>query len=409
MSDGKATVTAKSGLNVRSGAGTQYSRVGGLTYGTTVSYSSETNGWLFINYNGNTGYISKAYPNITQAATNDGQNQNSGQQSAVTMYTNAKSLNVRTGPGTSYEKIGTLSYGTPISVIGTESNGWKKINYKSGIAYVSGKYVQETDPNGGSQNAGEQQQQSGNQNQTGTTKVVVNGSLNVRSEPNKNCSIIGSLHSGDVVTYDSDKDGWLHITSPQTGYIAREFTELDPKNSNTTQNDSGNIDTSVIGAGGLAYLSTKEVASRDKGRKTKQVIDLTTKKAFNVSWDSSPNYHSDCTPMTPQDTTVFKSIRNPNVSADDKNYWGQISSWSWNARPAAIQLKDGTWVACGYHQRPHAAIMGGNPGHPFSNQSNTKPAGGWPLGGHFCLYYGDSPGGTPKCNDAAKQAKDMSL
>lgn len=184
-------------------------------------------------------------------------------------------------------------------------------------------------------------------------------------------------------------------------------------------NRSGNVDgsssknTETPGktsspTGSIQLMSTREVARRETGRKSKKVVDLTTKKTFNVSWDSSPGYHTDFTPMAVSDTTVIKSFLS-SKSPTDKAYWGNKDNWSWNARPAAIQLKDGTWVACGYHTRPHAAIMGGNPGHPFTNQSNTRPSGGWALGGHMCMYYGDSPGGTPKCNDAAKNASKMKL
>ena len=41
-------VTANSGLNVRSGAGTNYSIVGGLSKGTKVTVYEESNGWSRI-------------------------------------------------------------------------------------------------------------------------------------------------------------------------------------------------------------------------------------------------------------------------------------------------------------------------------------------------------------------------
>ena len=65
MASGKAKVTASAGLNVRTGAGTSYSKLGALAHGTTVSYSNEKSGWLQIQYNNRTGYICKAYTQIT--------------------------------------------------------------------------------------------------------------------------------------------------------------------------------------------------------------------------------------------------------------------------------------------------------------------------------------------------------
>lgn len=49
-------------------------------------------------------------------------------------------LNVRNGPGVTYKIIGTLINGRKVSIISSE-NGWYKINYNNGIAYVSQKYV----------------------------------------------------------------------------------------------------------------------------------------------------------------------------------------------------------------------------------------------------------------------------
>ena len=410
MASGKAKVTASAGLNVRTEAGTSYSKLGALAHGTTVSYSNEKSGWLQIQYNNRTGYICKAYTQITQAATSGGNATSGGSTSGNTstahttpMTVTASTLNVRKGPGTSFAVAGTVSKGTQVNALGTESNGWVKISYKGSTAYVSGKYVKAS----GSQTDSKPPTNTGTDNSSAkTTTVVVNSTLNIRSAANTSSSIVGTLKNGDTVTYTSDQNNWLRITSPATGYICKTYTKLNP---NAGSSGGGTISPGTIGAGGLTYLSTKSVAARDTGCKTKTIVDLKTKKQFNVSWDSSPGYHSDCTPMTKSDTDVFKNIRNPSVSVDNKSYWGNKDNWSWDARPAAIKLKDGTWVACGYHQRPHAAIMGGNPGHPFTNQSNTRPSTGWALGGHFCLYYGDSPGGTPKCNTAAQTAKDMSL
>ena len=58
----------------------------------------------------------------------------------TTKYVNASSLNVRSGPGTSYSILGGLSDGAKVEVI-SESNGWAKIVYKDSEAYVSSKYL----------------------------------------------------------------------------------------------------------------------------------------------------------------------------------------------------------------------------------------------------------------------------
>ena len=96
---GSAKVTA-SGLNVRKGAGTKYSKIGQLTKGTKVNYYAETDGWLQIRYSGKTGYISKQYTKVTKATSNSGSSSSktssssSGSSSGSVTITSS-SLNIR--------------------------------------------------------------------------------------------------------------------------------------------------------------------------------------------------------------------------------------------------------------------------------------------------------------------------
>ncbi|MFD3446571.1 SH3 domain-containing protein [Microbacteriaceae bacterium 4G12] len=78
-----------SGLNVRSGAGTQYGAIGLLSYGKKVQVSAEVSGWYKINYNGSTGYISKDYVTtqlVAGAQDPAPSNPNSGDMTALISY-----------------------------------------------------------------------------------------------------------------------------------------------------------------------------------------------------------------------------------------------------------------------------------------------------------------------------------
>ena len=116
-------------LNVRSGAGTSYSVLGSLSKGTKVEVISTTNGWSKISYNGSTGYVSSQYLSDNTTSTN-----------TTTKYVTATTLNVRSGAGTSYSVLGSLSKGTKVEVIST-TNVWSKINYNGSIGYVSSQYL----------------------------------------------------------------------------------------------------------------------------------------------------------------------------------------------------------------------------------------------------------------------------
>ena len=54
---------------------------------------------------------------------------------------NATSLNVRSGAGTNYSKVGSLKNNTQVTIVAKCSNGWLKIKYGSGYGYVSGQYI----------------------------------------------------------------------------------------------------------------------------------------------------------------------------------------------------------------------------------------------------------------------------
>jgi len=57
------------------------------------------------------------------------------------MMVNTPNLNVRTLWSKETEILGTVSYGTDLTVTGICENGWIQIKYKGNVGYVSGKYV----------------------------------------------------------------------------------------------------------------------------------------------------------------------------------------------------------------------------------------------------------------------------
>lgn len=403
MSSGTAIVKAKSGLNVRKGAGANYPKIGALTDGTKVKFSGEQNGWLKIAYNNQQGFISKQYTSITSAATaggNASQTQSNVSSASKKAEVTASALNVRSGAGTNYGKIGLLSQGKVVQVTG-ESNGWYRIDFNGQTGWISAQYTKAVSSGGSTSNA----VAPAGEKSISEKYTVTASALNVRSGAGTNNSKIGMLSSGDVVTAVAQSNGWLKIQfNGGFGWISADYAQKGEHKSTVDASGSG---------GTLRSLSNKQVASIETGRKAKTLVDLTTGKRFNVSWDACKSYHSDCTPMTQSDTNVMKDILHPEIPHNSEK-WKDINKWSWAGRPGAVKLADGKWVACGFHMRPHAAIMGGNPGYPFKNESNTPlstPVNGskWRLGGHFCMYYGDSVGGTPSCNDAAKRAAKMTL
>ena len=119
-------VTAST-LNVRTGPSTSYSKASyQLTSGELVEVVDIANGWAQLT-DGN--YVSAQYL-MAVTTSDDG--------SATTMYVTCRTLNVRTGPSTSYSKVGTLSRGTSVEVVGTYGN-WAKLSngYYVSLSYLS--------------------------------------------------------------------------------------------------------------------------------------------------------------------------------------------------------------------------------------------------------------------------------
>ncbi len=60
-----------------------------------------------------------------------------------TMYAK-QSVNLRSGPSTDYEKVGSLNTNDEVCVTGQADTGWYRISYNGGVAFVSNNYLSDT-------------------------------------------------------------------------------------------------------------------------------------------------------------------------------------------------------------------------------------------------------------------------
>lgn len=151
---GTGSVTVSS-INVRSDAGANFPRIGGLTKGKTFQVYEEKGGWLKINYASGYGWISK---NLTDYKTPepvvepDPEPEQPAFQQFQVKTTADVGLYVRNIPGnggtpaSGSQKLGLLSYGTIVTVL-DEQNGWYKISYNGQDGWICGLYTEKYDPN----------------------------------------------------------------------------------------------------------------------------------------------------------------------------------------------------------------------------------------------------------------------
>ncbi|MGL5068880.1 MAG: SH3 domain-containing protein [Sarcina sp.] len=215
-------------LNVRSGAGTNYSKVGTLKADAQVKINFEKDGWYNIDFNGGTAYASSNYIKIKTDSNNGGGTDQGGQTNTtpvnkdglVANLGSVSALNVRTGPGTTNSVQDKLPLNTKVRVNYKTQNGWYNISYSGKTGFVSEDYIKLVEDT----NTGEVE--TGNINKNGTV-INVSTSLNVRTGPSTSYSIKDKIPAGKVVKVNSEKSGWYNITyDGKIGYVSKDYIKL---------------------------------------------------------------------------------------------------------------------------------------------------------------------------------------
>ena len=121
-------------LRLREEASTSSTILATASKGDTVVVLEEAkDGWYKVDYKSVEGYMSADYVDVSVKAD-------------VTIgyglvQADGSTLNVRSGPGTSYSKVTSLSDGAVVSITGID-NGWYKVKTSSGaVGYVSSEYM----------------------------------------------------------------------------------------------------------------------------------------------------------------------------------------------------------------------------------------------------------------------------
>ena len=204
-------------LNVRSGAGTGFPVVGHLQINERVTVIGASGNWYMITYAGGTGYASKKYLSPTMVRVPTGNTPVLPvipADPSANAYVNTASLNVRSGAGTKYSKIGVLYQNEKVTVLST-SNGWSKIQSGRWTGYVYAKYLTAI---GGTPSTPITPPAASSEMYVNTT------SLNVRSGASTKYSKIGLLYKGEKVTVISTSGKWSKIQyGAWTGYVYSSY------------------------------------------------------------------------------------------------------------------------------------------------------------------------------------------
>lgn len=245
-----ATITNKNGVNMRTEAGSNYTKITNLKYNTYVSLVNSTkykgtgcvDGWYKIKLNEKTGYVCSTYLSTSSLST---------------YVTGIDSLNVRSGTGTNYSTITTVTKNENLTLLSTtkykgtgcSNNGWYKISINGKTGYVCSNYTKL-----GKDTATSTSTTTGKTITSHSTKYSYYNTVNkwtyrvnedyayVRTSPTG--SIKDTVYLGTELDYlgsskatSNCSDGWYKVKyfTNKTGYICKTYVD---KYSSITKSDS---------------------------------------------------------------------------------------------------------------------------------------------------------------------------
>ena len=183
-------------LNVRSGPGTKYDKVGTVSNGSRYAYYQKSGNWVRIEK----GWVSVSYFYLEGTTADD-----------AATGTVTTDLNIRTGPDSSFKSNGSYKKGDSIKIL-AQVDGW---GYTS-KGWVSMKYVKLAEPT------------------YSTGKGTVTTTLNIREKADADSDKVGSYKEGDKITITKVDDGW---GKTDKGWVNMKYVKMEADASKDDKDD----------------------------------------------------------------------------------------------------------------------------------------------------------------------------
>lgn len=286
--EGEITVTSKV-VNVREGAGLSFPIVKKLAKGESYPIIKEDGDWFEIRIDSNeTGWVANW---LVERKSGTAFAKKGSGQGTIT----GSSVRVRTGPGTTFQTVGSLTRGTAVNIIEKNQN-WIKIKTADFDGWVSSDYLKIEAASGSTvKNDDSNKQESVEESvKTGVTLV---DRLNVRSEPSKSGSTLGKLNKNTSVTVHRLENDWAEIDfQGGQGWVAVTYLQMSEDKAKTAMApaaDTARVTASRLHVRKDASLGAKIIGSvnkdetysilKTKGKMT-QIQLSTGQKGWVVSW-----------------------------------------------------------------------------------------------------------------------------
>lgn len=194
----KKGVVTGSQLNVRSEANTTSKIVATLNYGTRLTILETKDGW---------GKIDKGWVNMSYVYLDGTRGKNSCSGTVT-----GSQLNIRSGPGTNYDSVGSLAKNERVEILeqitvgkitwGCTLKGWVSMNYVT----PDGTVDESTSGNG----------------------TITGSNVNIRKGPGTDNDVVGSYSKGDKVEITSQQTvGKTKWGCTDKGWVSMDYVEMD--------------------------------------------------------------------------------------------------------------------------------------------------------------------------------------
>lgn len=146
----------------------------------------------------------------------------------VTIKNSGSGAVLRSGPSSSYDRIGWFSHGTPVVVLGVHADGWHHVDVNGQVGYISPSLLSGIFPYGNGLDSDNITHNSE------TTNSILNlyintrssgGQLHLRKSASVSAKSLGLFYTGTPVTVLSyTRDGWAYVRIGQSeGYMDADY------------------------------------------------------------------------------------------------------------------------------------------------------------------------------------------
>ncbi|HAT4283051.1 TPA: SH3 domain-containing protein [Clostridium perfringens] len=149
---------------------------------------------------------------VHASPVNEVKNINTSKGNSFGEIISSEDLGLRKGADSSHEIITSIPSGARVNIIDKVSDNWYKVGYKDFVGYVQSKHIRVLGDNLNQDNVG----------------LISANQLNVRTSPNENGQIIGTLHKNDKISVlDKSIDGWYKIDfNGRRAYVSSKYVNL---------------------------------------------------------------------------------------------------------------------------------------------------------------------------------------